>query len=1073
MAQATVIRNSVASTLPEQGQLVSVRQRHYVVTEIARGVLPNRPLSTDGTAEQHLVSLSSVEDDGLGEELQVIWEIEPGARAIDKVALPEPSGFDAPERLDAFLDAVRWGASSSADVRSVQSPFRAGIEIEDYQLDPVVRAVQMPRVNLLIADDVGLGKTIEAGMVILELIIRHRARRVIVVAPAGLQVQWRDQMRDKFGLDFRIVDSELMRTLRRERGIHANPWSHFPRLITSIDFLKRERPLRLFQETLPTEGESIYPRRYDILVCDESHNCAPSGRGKYATDSLRTQALRLLVPHFEHKLFLTATPHNGYVESFTALLELLDDQRFARGTLPDRKQLEAVMVRRLKSEPGLAVRFDGTSRFPKRELDALEVAYTAEERSIHTALKKYTKLRQTGTSGGVEKFATEFVLKTLKKRLFSSPAAFRTTLEQHERTLATAKKKKAVTKPSLGILQRQIDRVDEEYADDNEFDQATDDAVDAASRLFREPSEDETTLLKQMKQWATTASSRLDAKAQVLIDWLKDNLRPNGKWNDERVIIFTEYRATQNWLHERLATENFTQGDRLLTIYGGMDTDHREQVKAAFQYDPKVSHVRILLATDAASEGIDLQNYCSKLIHFEIPWNPNRMEQRNGRVDRHGQKAKEVRIYHFVGKGYKEREKADQDIPAGELEGDLEFLMRAAKKVEQIREDLGKVGPVIAQQVEEAMLGHRTKLNTAVAEKDAEPVRKMLKFERDLRSQIERLRDQLQETKRTLRLDPENIQKVVEIALNLADQPPLIPAKVEGIWPDPQRAACPVFHLPAFKGSWSYCTEGLRQLHTDAIRPVVFDANLAAGRDDVVLAHLNHRLVQMCLRLLRAEVWSTEGKKKLYRITARTVPDSVLRDPAMIAHARLVVIGGGDSARLHEEIITAGGLLSEGKFKRMNVGDVKQALDTAKDVEPPQSMKNILTKLYSEHLDALAKSLEARMRDRLDGMTKLLAEREAKEVNDIAFILTELRKSIEEKLSDTKLNQMVFDGWGDDERGQLERNMDSLQARVREIPAEIERETEAVRRRFADPQPRMFPVAVTFLVPDRLARGSQ
>jgi len=136
----------------------------------------------------------------------------------------------------------------------------------------VVRAIQMPRVNLLIADDVGLGKTIEAGMVGLELIIRHRARKILIVCPSSLQIQWRDQMRDKFGLDFRIVDSELMRDLRRRRGIHANPWFHFPRLITSIDFLKRERPMRLFRETLPAPGEPVYPRKYDLLIVDEAHN---------------------------------------------------------------------------------------------------------------------------------------------------------------------------------------------------------------------------------------------------------------------------------------------------------------------------------------------------------------------------------------------------------------------------------------------------------------------------------------------------------------------------------------------------------------------------------------------------------------------------------------------------------------------------------------------------------------------------------------------------------------------------------------------------------------------------------
>jgi SNF2 family DNA or RNA helicase len=411
---------------PEQGQLVSVRQRHYVVTDVAKSTLPASPLRPSGNGAQHLVSLSSVEDDALGEELQVIWELEPGAEVIEKVALPEPTGFDAPDRLDAFLDAVRWGAASTADLRNIQAPFRSGIEIEDYQLDPVVRAIQMPRANLLIADDVGLGKTIEAGMTVLELIIRHRARRVLVVCPATLLVQWREQMRDKFGLEFRIVDSDLMRDLRRKRGIHVNPWTHFPRLITSIDFLKRERPLRLFKETLPAEGESIYPRRYDVLIVDEAANCAPAGRGKYATDSLRTEAVRLLAPHFEHKLFLTATPHNGYPESFTALLELLDNQRFARGTPPDRKQLNAVMVRRLKSE--LPKDDFGNARFPERTLEAIEVDYPEEEKRIHSALREYTSLRHAHTDEAAERFATEFVLMVLKRRLFSSPAAFDITL---------------------------------------------------------------------------------------------------------------------------------------------------------------------------------------------------------------------------------------------------------------------------------------------------------------------------------------------------------------------------------------------------------------------------------------------------------------------------------------------------------------------------------------------------------------------------------------------------------------------------------------------------------------------
>lgn len=139
----------------------------------------------------------------------------------------------------------------------------------------------------------------------------------MVVCPSSIQIQWRDQMRDKFGLEFRIVDSELMKDLRRRRGLHVNPWTHFPRLITSIDFLKRDRPLQQFREVLPAAGEPTYPRRFDMLIVDEAHNVAPSGAGRYAVESLRTAAIRLLVPHFEHKLFLSATSHNGFPETKT------------------------------------------------------------------------------------------------------------------------------------------------------------------------------------------------------------------------------------------------------------------------------------------------------------------------------------------------------------------------------------------------------------------------------------------------------------------------------------------------------------------------------------------------------------------------------------------------------------------------------------------------------------------------------------------------------------------------------------------------------------------------------------
>ena len=493
------------------------------------------------------------------------------------------------------------------------------------------------------------------------------------------------------------------------------------------------------------------------------------------------------------------------------------------------------MVRRLKSE--LPKDDYGQDRFAKRALEALEVDYPAEERRVHAALKRYSELRQANCADHAEEFATDFVLMTLKKRLFSSPAAFLRTLEQHESSLKTARKRKAISRPTRGILQRQIDRAEEDYSFDEEAEEATHEAIDSAALLFREPSADELALLKEMKSWAGRAMAGLDAKTKVLTGWLNEHVRPGGKWSNERVIVFTEYRATQNWLHGVLAAEGLAGGDRLLTMYGGMESKDRERVKAAFQTDPKQSPVRILLATDAASEGIDLQNHCSRMIHFEIPWNPNRLEQRNGRIDRHGQKARFVQIAHFVGKGYNDRERRLVETAVGDLEADLEFLMRAVRKVEAIREDLGKVGPVIADQVRDAMLGRRSRLDTKRAEAECEPVRKLFKFERDLAKQIKALKDKLQDTRQELRLDPENVQKVVEIALELAGQPPLEEARVVGLWPDSSGRACPVFRLPALSGSWGQCAEGLAHPFTGEPRPFVFDQALAKGREDVVLVH--------------------------------------------------------------------------------------------------------------------------------------------------------------------------------------------------------------------------------------------
>src|SRR6202030_4332201 len=212
--------------------------------------------------------------------------------------------------------------------------------------------------------------------------------------------------------------------------------------------------------------------------------------------------------------------------------------------------------------------------------------------------------------------------------------------------------------------------------------------------------------------------------------------------------------------------------------------------------------------------------------------------------------------------------------------------------------------------------------------------------------------------------------------LELAGQAPLIPIELGGIWPDPNesRKTSPVFRLPALSSRWAQCADGLAHPHTKKIRPIVFDAALATGRDDVVLAHLNHRLVQMCLRLLRAEIWSLGTQAKhLSRVSTCVVDDSALTHPVVIAHGRIVVLGG-DNHRLHEEIITAGGALIEGRFSRLNVGDTKKALAAATDIPAPAAIEARFQALWEKQQDALLASLEVRRVERTKNLEKNLEE---------------------------------------------------------------------------------------------------
>jgi superfamily II DNA or RNA helicase len=1031
--------------IPEIGQLVEVRRRQWVVSD----VVPSE-IVDDGRLPQHLLVLQSLDDDAFGESLQVVWQIEPGARILERAGFPSLTGYDPADRMEAFIDAVRWSAGTNADRSFLQSPFRSGVSIESYQLDPVVRAIDMARVNLLIADDVGLGKTIEAGLVIQELLIRHRARSVFVVCPSSLQLKWQAEMQEKFGLEFRIVDTEYLKRLRREQGIHANPWTSFPRLITSMDWMKSGEALRLIKDVLPLSFS--YPRKFDILVVDEAHNVAPAMATHYALESQRTSLIRKISPHFEHRLFLSATPHNGYQQSFTSLLELLDDQRFARTAMPEEKQLQRVMIRRLKTD---LVDADGNSIYPRRAIEMLPVAYTAEEKGAHALLGRYAASRSQAATGTKAEFGSAFVLNLLKKRLFSSPRAFAMTLDKHRETLAGRGRKTTSSDLDERILRKAISKLEEDSNSDAEIERSIDEAVGEATNAAVALTNEQRALLDELSGWAETAKSRPDSKATAILAWLDQYIRPNGKWADARVILFTEYRATHSWLYEILAQHGYG-GDRLMELHGSLDPDERAKVMAAFQAAPSEAKVRILLATDAASEGIDLQNHCNFMIHVEIPWNPNVMEQRNGRIDRHGQK-KTPTIWHPVGS------KADGTSDAtatkvGDLEGDHEYLMRAVMKVEAIREDLGSVGPVIAQQIVEAMAGKRNNIDTREAEASAAKARRFVVAERRLKEKVAKLHERLLEARDDLHLSPDRIVRAVQVALQLAEKPALKPIAWTGA------SDGSVFEVPGIPG-WERATEGLIHPHTGRRRPITFDHAVAKGRDDIVLAHLNHRLVQTCLRILRAEVWALDDRKTLHRVAVRRSTDAGLTQPVVAVCSRLVVTGGSHH-QLHEELTVAGGELRADGFSRITqVGRLESIGDQSSAHEPSNATFADLRARFDLSQEAIRAATESRSRERLRILETTLERRKQSDIVDITGLLDELAKSIHHELEDAKATQLEFTLWPENERQQLRRDVAALQARLARIPEERTQEIAAIERRYSRFAHRTFPVAITFILP--------
>ncbi|MBU1700463.1 MAG: DISARM system SNF2-like helicase DrmD [Candidatus Eisenbacteria bacterium] len=673
--------------IPRVGVFATIRNRRGVVTAV-------EPYDGD-KGRLHLVHLEYKDDQWPLDE-RLIWELEPRGDLLEPTALPSIQKTDPMpgNDFDALLRAARWTATSPyldpdgegpVERLPIASPFHGAVQLEDFQLVPLLKALRMPRVNLLIADDVGLGKTIEAGLILTELLLRRRIQRVLILTPASLRLQWREAMWDKFSLLFNLIDRSETHKLRKKLGIDANPWRSFSRIIASYHYLRQPDVLEQFRSAYQAQANSPSPHLpWDLLIVDECHNLMPS---PFGDDSDLCQMIRQIAPHFEHRLFLSATPHNGHTRSFTGLLEILDPVRFSQTSElkpAEKERIQQVVIRRLKREINARTK---PHKFCTREIPlALPLQLSKEEIALSDAFDKFRKrIRQvihddTKTQNRQRRQSGTFAVEILGKRLLSCPISF---AESWRRCQEGLKEDQQATDADMKAAQKSVQQ---ETGDDREAQKREDTAAGTIGSWLKAIKSETKNEIEGIDQAIKNLNIDItgkptieqdpknDARFDILCDIIDTKIKNNKKWrDDERLIVFTEYKTTLDYIVRRLRKRY--EEKRILTLFGsggkeGQDELERDLVKQAFNNPDHT--VRLLIATDAASEGLDLQRTARYLLHFDCPWNPSKLEQRNGRLDRYGQ-TRDVTVHHFV---------SDQDH-------DLRFLAHIIRKADEIREDLG------------------------------------------------------------------------------------------------------------------------------------------------------------------------------------------------------------------------------------------------------------------------------------------------------------------------------------------------------------------------------------------------
>ncbi len=542
------------------------------------------------------------------------------------------------ERLTVVENALRWSFDGDADrMRLVSEAYRihlahlfdpylavytSAIEPLPHQISAVYQEM-LPRLPLrfVLADDPGAGKTIMTGLLLKELIIRGDVRRCLIVTPGSLAEQWQDELYQKFNLHFEILTND-----RIESAVSGNVFTEVGLCIARLDKLARSNDLQ----------ERLRVTDWDLIVVDEAHKMSATVFGGEVRYTKRYRLGQLLSSITRHFLLLTATPHNGKEADFQLFMALIDPDRFEGAARRGSKtaDVDDVMRRLVKEE---LVRFDGTPLFPERIAYTVNYDLSPMEAELYNAVTEYVQeeFNRADKLNSERKTTVGFALTILQRRLASSPEAIYQSLKRRRERLEDRLNEEETGRRRIGAFFHIDDEFDEDDLPASELEDMEERIIDQATAAQTiSELKAEIAALKRLEQMANEVRlSGEDRKWEELSRLLQDNANmfsPDGM--RKKLIIFTEHRDTLEYLAGKIRSL-LGSNEAVVTIHGGLSRAERRKVEELFKHD---KNVQILIATDAAGEGINLQR-AHLMINYDLPWNPNRIEQRFGRIHRIGQ----------------------------------------------------------------------------------------------------------------------------------------------------------------------------------------------------------------------------------------------------------------------------------------------------------------------------------------------------------------------------------------------------------------------------------------------------